>query len=205
MNALPEPTDDLTLAREHVNEWGYCILSDVMDTDEVDVVRERLLSQKAGEEERGIAYHGPDRKQLIRFLLNKGSAFIDLLFKPQVRDMIAHVLGPAYLFSSYNGHIAHPGGNTAFHTDQFWMPQPVVPGQPVAVKPGAITRGGHRGHLQRLATHVRAALAHFRYLGRLVEFGPVRGAPFTLDGLLALDPDEVQHHQSVQLLQTQVG
>ncbi len=146
MNALPEPTCDLTLARSQMDEWGYCILADVMNTEEVDAVRERLMSQKAGEEQRGVAYHGADRKQLIKFLLNKGPAFIDLLFKPQIRGMIAHVLGPAYLLSSYNGHIAHPGGSKAFHTDQFWMPQPVVPGQPVEVKPGAITRGGNRGH-----------------------------------------------------------
>ena len=146
MNALPATTTDLETARRHMDEWGYCILADVIPPDELAAVRHRFMEQTAGEESRGIAYHLPDKKQLVKFLLNKGQAFIDLLFKQQVRDMIAHVLGPAYLLSSYNGHIAHPGGSTAFHTDQFWMPQPVTPGQSTTVKPGAITRSKNRGH-----------------------------------------------------------
>lgn len=146
MNILPEPTTNVETARHHMDEWGYCVLADVIPPTELAAVRARFMEQTAGEEARGIAYHGADKKQLIKFLLNKGQVFIDLLFKQQVRDIVAHVLGPAYLLSSYNGHIAHPGGSMAYHTDQFWMPQPVIPGQPIPVKPGAITRGGNRGH-----------------------------------------------------------
>ena len=146
---LPAPVNDLSAARVDLDEHGYCLL-ELLDEDEVSALRKRVLEQKAAEEQLGISHHLPDKKQLIRFLLNIGQVFRDILFKPTFREMVAHVLGPAYLLSSFHAHLAHPGGSTAFHTDQFWMPPPTDRHGRTPIRPGEITRQSHRGH------HVKA-------------------------------------------------
>jgi ectoine hydroxylase-related dioxygenase (phytanoyl-CoA dioxygenase family) len=58
-------------------------------------------------------------------LINKGQAFIDLLFHREVRELVDHVLGEHYLLSSHTANIAKPGGVAMrLHTDQWWMPAP---------------------------------------------------------------------------------
>lgn len=59
----------------------------------------------------------PDKKQIIGFLINKGQEFFDLLFHSVRCELVGHVLGDLYRLSSYNGHIAHPGGTKIYHTD----------------------------------------------------------------------------------------
>ncbi|MCY4059583.1 MAG: phytanoyl-CoA dioxygenase family protein, partial [Gammaproteobacteria bacterium] len=61
-------------------------------------------------------------------------------------DVIRHVLGQEYLLSAFHAHIAHPGTTKAFHTDQFWMPQPTNERKQTLLKPGSVTRAGNRGH-----------------------------------------------------------
>lgn len=143
--SLPSVTTELRAAKRDIDEHGYCLL-ELLDEAEVLALRDRVLEQKAAEEQLGLTHHLPDKKQLIRFLLNKGKVFRDVLFKPVFREMVAHVLGPAYLLSSFHAHLAHPGGTTAFHTDQFWMPPPTDRNGRTPIRPGEITRQSHRGH-----------------------------------------------------------
>lgn len=142
---LPHPTTDLAEAKTHMEMFGYCIVTDALSLEEVSAVRARLLEQVAAEEERGIAHKLPDRKQLVSFLINKGQAFVDMITNPALHSIVKSVLGEEYLLSSFNGHIAHPGGSVNFHTDQFWMPPPTTPDKETLIRPGSITRVGNRG------------------------------------------------------------
>ena len=142
----PDATDDLNCARADIDDFGYCLLKGALSPDELAAIRTRLLEQKEAEEQLGVEYHGEDKKQLIKFLLNKGTVFRDLLMHPSLHALLRHVLGTSYQLSSYRAQFAHPGGAMAFHTDQFWMPPPVAPGHELSVKPGSITRADHRGH-----------------------------------------------------------
>jgi ectoine hydroxylase-related dioxygenase (phytanoyl-CoA dioxygenase family) len=129
-----------------MDEFGYCILEGALDADTARAARGRLLEQLAAEEEMGISYLTPDKKRFVRFLLNKGEVFRDIVLHPWLTEMVGHVLGERFLLSSYQGHIALPGGTTAFHTDQFWMPSPTDEHRQTQVRPGSITRANNRGH-----------------------------------------------------------
>ena len=146
MTQLPEPTSDFDVAKRHMDEFGYCLLKDALSRDEVDAIRARLLEQLEAEIERGISRMCPDdKKHLIRFLINKGQVFRDMIVHAGLHEMLRHVIGDAYLLSSYHAHVAHPGSTMAFHTDQFWMPPPTTERKRTLVKPGSITRSGNRG------------------------------------------------------------
>ncbi len=146
MTQLPIPTTDPSRQKADLDEFGYCFVESAMTGTQTEAVRTRLSEQLEAEMALGKSRILDDGKQLVRFLVNKGDEFIDLLRPGPVRDLATHVLGDVYQLSSYNGHIAHPGGETRFHTDQFWMPPPVRAGEPTPLKPGSVTRGGNRGH-----------------------------------------------------------
>ena len=146
MAELPEPTANLDIARRHMDEYGYCLLKDALSREQVDALYARVLEQLEAEVQLGKNNVLPDRKQLVRFLLNKGRVFRDIVFQASVHDVICHVLGEEYLLSAYHAHVAHPGTTTAFHTDQFWMPPPTNERKQTLLKPGSVTRAGNRGH-----------------------------------------------------------
>ncbi|MCY3839749.1 MAG: phytanoyl-CoA dioxygenase family protein [Gammaproteobacteria bacterium] len=146
MAELPEPTADLGVAKRHMDEYGYCLLKDALGPSQVDALYSRVLDQLEAEVQIGMNNVLPDKKQLVRFLLNKGQVFRDIVLHQRVHDVIRHVLGQEYLLSAFHAHIAHPGTTKAFHTDQFWMPQPTNERKQTLQKPGSVTRAGNRGH-----------------------------------------------------------
>ena len=77
-----------------------------------------------------------------------------------MRELVTHVVGPRHLLSSYNGHLALPGGSTRFHTDQWWMPPPT---NARAADAAAPRRHGPRRH-PRPPPHRRAGQAPARHL-----------------------------------------
>ena len=143
---LPGATKDLELAKQDMDEYGYCLLKDALNPGQVAALRTRLLEQREAERQRGHSRVFPDGKQLVVFLLNKGQVFRDMILHRGLHTVVEHVLGEAYLLSSYHAHFAHPGSKTAFHTDQFWMPPPTNENKETLVKPGSVTRAGNRGH-----------------------------------------------------------
>ncbi len=114
----PKATTDLAEAKAHLDEFGCCILKNALSQDEVTELRTRLMEQTEAEAQLRITQINDDKKQLLFFLLKKGKEFRDLLFHPELRELVSHVLGSVYRLSSFNGHIAHPRGTKVFHTDQ---------------------------------------------------------------------------------------
>ena len=114
---------DLEHAKSQLDQQGYCIVEGVIGRD-------------AAEEQLEHRRVGPDKKQYVSFLLNKGQGFRDLLFVAEMRALVEHVLGPHYLLSSYSGHLALPGGSRVFHRDQWWMPVPIIRGQNTSLRAG---------------------------------------------------------------------
>lgn len=146
LNQPPSPTTDIELAKSNIADFGYCIVKDVLNADEVEALRNRLEEQTKAEAEIGLTHHLPDKKQLVKFLLNKGQVFREVLSKPELHSVVKSVLGDEYLLSAFHAHIAHPGGEMAFHTDQFWMPPPTTVEKKTLIRPGSITRARNRGH-----------------------------------------------------------
>ena len=137
---------DLEHAKSQLDQQGYCIVEGVIGRDAAASLRDRLNEQVAAEEQLEHRRVGPDKKQYVSFLLNKGQGFRDLLFVAEMRALVEHILGPHYLLSSYSGHLALPGGSRVFHRDQWWMPAPIIRGQNTSLRAGAITRLEDRGH-----------------------------------------------------------
>ncbi len=54
-----------------MDDFGYCLLEGALSPDQLNAIRARLFEQKEAEEQLGVAYHGDDKKQLIKFLLRR--------------------------------------------------------------------------------------------------------------------------------------
>ena len=163
MTSEPKLTKDLTKARNNLDEFGYCLIAEALTTKELETARERLKEQAAEEERRGLSFRdgGPEQKlvddfgevrpdafsannggvnQRLWMLANKGHCFRDLIIHPLVDNLVGHILGASFILSTLSANIAKPGGvRMGLHTDQWWMPQPVRPGE-VRVKASEISR-----------------------------------------------------------------
>ena len=138
---------NLESKKKHIDQFGYCIIEKAINTSTVTALRKRLLEQKKAEEQLGHKREqaATSEVQLIKFLINKGSGFRDLLFHNLVRELVDYVLGSTYLLSSFNGHIAQPGAKPIYHTDQWWMPPPTNDKKETFLRPGDINKT-YRGH-----------------------------------------------------------
>ena len=128
---LPAPRRDLAVAKADLDVFGYCIVQGVLTAGQVQLLRERVVEQAAGEARAGVATHDSRTNQRIWMLVNKGRAFRDLVVHPFAAEVMGHLLGEDFLLSSATANIARPGGEPMqLHTDQgyvdFWTPKPVV-------------------------------------------------------------------------------
>ncbi len=130
-NDLPQPTADLSIAKAHLDEFGYCLLANALTPKQVEALRTRLVEQAAAEKQQGLAFEDGSKEkssginQRVWMLINKGKIFHEPLLHKDVHDLIRHVLGEQYLLSCYTANIAKPGGVAMnLHTDQWWMPPP---------------------------------------------------------------------------------
>jgi ectoine hydroxylase-related dioxygenase (phytanoyl-CoA dioxygenase family) len=131
---LPQLTSDLERARRDLDEFGYCIVSGVLNPAELSALRARLIEQAAAEAELGCATRdgGPGApNQRVWNLINKGRVFRELILHPFVDAIMPHLLGSGFILSSLTANIAGPGGAPMrLHRDQgylsFHTPVPVV-------------------------------------------------------------------------------
>lgn len=140
----PPLTDDLDMAEKHIDEYGMCLLQNVLSDAELDAMEARLNEQAAGEQARGLgtrmrgdegrAGPVPEEEKVSRLLwnlINKGDCFIPLIDHPSIIRMVRYIIGEQVLLCSMGAHMNGPGNERmSLHQDQW----PLVPyPMPVAV------------------------------------------------------------------------
>ena len=143
---LPRASRDLARLKADMDAWGYCFVEQAYSPEEVQALHDRIEAQAAaerkyGHHKPGVSVQDPEgQNQWVTMLINKGAAFQTVLFNPTVRGVIEHLLGAEHVLSELASHITRPGNSLlSFHTDQWWMPQPQLPGEPYR-RAGDITR-----------------------------------------------------------------
>lgn len=168
---LPSPTTDLDQAKSDLDEHGLCIIPGVLGDAGLVEARERLVEQAEAEQRKGLAFRDageqqhllddfgqlkPDAfstdnggvNQRLWLLVNKGRCFRDMIVHPLVDELVGHILGSRFILSTMSANITKPGGlRMGLHTDQWWMPQPVLPGAD-HIRPAEITRSPTPSALQ---------------------------------------------------------
>ena len=200
---LPTPTTDLGQQKADLDEYGYCIVADALSADEVAALRDRIAEQAAAERQRSLDHpyqaqaEGDDVNQWVFQLVNKGEEFQRLALHPTARALATYLLGTDHLLSSLDAHITHPGNKTMpLHADQWWMPQPVMPGTPHG-RQGDMTReSGPYGEPTRATTPIAPPLvANMMWMANdfTVDNGATRIVPGShLSGCLP-DPDRTDY------------
>jgi ectoine hydroxylase-related dioxygenase (phytanoyl-CoA dioxygenase family) len=132
--AVMRPSAQLEQAKVQLDQQGYCILPDLLLSEVLRRVRERIAEQATVERRSRLSGRDDaqvdDSNQYVYALINKGDVFVDLVLHPVILQLVQHLLGEEFLLSASDGILAHPGGSLApLHTDQWWMPPPVPRGQ----------------------------------------------------------------------------
>ena len=187
--AAPAPTRDPARLKADLARHGYCIVDRLLDGGTIAAIRERVLEQAAAERARATERHDPtdpygSRNQWVYMLLNKGSVLRALPFHPLVRELAAHVLGPAYLLSAFQAHIVHPdpaGRPMELHTDQWWLPVPEAAGGDYR-RAGAITRASNAAGPPDRASDPIPPPAVINFLWMVTEFTEETGATRLVPG-----------------------
>ena len=135
-----------------LDRFGFCIAEDVLGGN--DLARARSIVERAAQEAaaRPSAPDGDDGEEQARrdgdrwVLLIAGECGLDdLVAHPLALALARHLLGRRIQLSGFAAHAIDPGNRTmALHTDQWWLPPPVMPGEPPC-RPGDATRAGNAG------------------------------------------------------------
>ena len=182
---LPQATRDGVHLAADLDAFGYCVIAEALTGEALDAVRQRLFEQAAAEHALTDDYKNPANTnaatQWVNMLLNKGEAFLNLMDHPLVDPLIERLLGPDFLLSTFDAHVIRPGGNIMpLHTDQWWMPPPVVPGA-TSTPPSAIIRdqGTARDPNHRPATISPAVCCNIMWMVSdfTAELGATRVVP----------------------------
>ncbi len=185
---LPEPATDLDTLRSDLDTWGYCVAKDLLDADVVAEIRQRLSDQATAERAAALDYRfpadaeGDDVNQWLYLLHNKGKVFHQLAVHPVARALATHVLGADHQLSAIDSHITYPGNkDMPLHTDQWWMPQPTMPGEPHN-RQGDLVRGdGPFGEPTRSTTAISPPMV-LNFMWMISDFTIDNGATRVVPG-----------------------
>ena len=207
--ALPQPSKDLEVLRKDLDGFGYCLLAEALDPALLGQVQERLFTQAAAERN----LHGMKNpantdpvNQWVGMLLNKGDVFFNLIEHKLFCELAEHLIGPDYLVTCVDSQIQHPGaGYMPLHTDQWWMPQPVVPGTDVAreaarpsmARPSMVRRGEGTCLDPSPAKHPIAPAVAINAMWMITDFTETNGATRIVPGshLTGQQPDASLPHK----------
>ena len=123
---LPIPSKDIERLRQDMLRWGYCKVEGALSTEQVEIVRRRVLEQAEGERLAGIAQRTPSG-QNINCCVNKGQCFEGLIEQdpkvaqggPLLEQLVTEALGPGWICASLIAAISLKGGvPQALHQDQ---------------------------------------------------------------------------------------
>jgi ectoine hydroxylase-related dioxygenase (phytanoyl-CoA dioxygenase family) len=116
---------DIASAKRDLDEFGYCLLPNALDPDQLGRVRDRLYAQAARETAEGWAVKYDADSQAVLNLVSKGQEFVDLVEAPKILELVEHLIGRTPLLSSITCNIIGPGTKAqALHGDQAILPAP---------------------------------------------------------------------------------
>ena len=126
---LPQPTKDITVMRQNLFEWGYCLIEDGMSQEQCQRMRARIEEQAAAERALGIAYL-VQSQQHVWSLVNKGADFVKCLEHdpqgvqagPIIECLLDETLGSGWNHFSFLSNISYPNCHPqAMHQDQTFI------------------------------------------------------------------------------------
>ena len=137
--AVARTTDE---GKANLDEYGYTVHEDFLSPGEVSALRDRLEEQAELERAAGVAilsssgHAGSDKYigspmpgrpigfQEVKFLVNKGRVFLDVLHKPAIHEYAAHLFqSEPYNVATHNGVFLNKGSSRqVLHVDQQAIP-----------------------------------------------------------------------------------
>ncbi len=201
-DALPRASRDPAMLIADMDAWGYCLIEKAFTPQQLAAIHARLEEQ--AEAERVHGYHilgesvqDPEgQNQWISMLINKGEVFQQVLHHPLITAVLDHLLGRDHILSETSAHITRPGNSLLeMHTDQWWMPPPVMPG--AAYRPaGEITRSSAvTGPLKPAQTPINPPMCA-NAMCMISDFTEANGATRLVPGshLTGVQPDQAVPH-----------
>lgn len=117
------------LAKQQFEEQGYAIVQGVLSSEEVSYVRAKIVELADWERSQGTAflYGEGNRLQRIWNLLNKHEIFRELIQRPLIQEIMAHVFDDNFVLRSWTANIVGSGGKASgLHIDTPF-PEPIPP------------------------------------------------------------------------------
>jgi ectoine hydroxylase-related dioxygenase (phytanoyl-CoA dioxygenase family) len=119
------PTEqELASAQTHLNEEGWCVIPNVLETAKVEEVLKCLWDSAEESKKRGddtyLPYLDPNESNVrVFYLLELHAIFRELIQHPTAVRMVQSVLGEHFLISNFTANIARPGSKSmGLHCDQ---------------------------------------------------------------------------------------
>ena len=66
LNSSPSPTKDLEQAKLDLTKYGFCLIPEALNPEEIKLAKKRLLEQAEAEEELGLSFRDGGPKQEIK-------------------------------------------------------------------------------------------------------------------------------------------
>jgi len=200
----PSPSHDLAVLRADLDRFGFALADQWLNASDVSRVRDLVYR----ESQKHLA--PPDRLADIEDWVIRGgdqwvllmpgeSGLDDLVAHPHALDLARHLLGQRIHISGFSAHVVHPGNQIMeLHTDQWWMPRPVVPGE-VAMKPGDVSRAVPCFGRPVAAEHAISPAVVINVMWALSDFTASSGCTRLVPGshLSGVEPDPSQEWETV--------
>lgn len=181
----PRLSTDPRRLESDLDRFGYCLVEGLLAGDELRTVRAKLDTVEAERREDARAepvdWERRDGDQWV-LLLPSEDGLDRLLLDPLVLGLARHVIGERIHLSGFSSHIVHPGNQAmGLHTDQWWLPQPRLPGAE-AVKAGNVTRATQPYGSPQPATHPIAPATAINVMWAITDFTAANGATRLVPG-----------------------
>ncbi len=110
---------------QKLDSLGYVLVEDVLDSETLETVRNRVeqLYDLEGENAGSEFRKEPGARRLAN-LVDKGEIFQQLIAAPRILELVRHVLGESFKLSSFNARSANPHAREAqpLHCDAAALP-----------------------------------------------------------------------------------